>query len=198
MKTSRTRIRLRIAILVGLLLVLVGAASASAVSLTLPGAGQVAHAGEDGRLTIGERRPLSIPAGNHSPGASVRSRQVVVNDQRQTLRYALTSTSTDGDGKAIRDVVHVTIRTADLGSDAAATCDGFDGSILYDGPLGAATASFGDVEMGSQSGDRLVARGQRETLCFEIGLPLDASNEYQGATTSTTWTIVTEQEAGNP
>ena len=28
-------------------------------------------------------------------------------------------------------------------------------------------------------------------------LPLDAGNEFQGAITSTTWTIVVEQEAGN-
>jgi hypothetical protein len=88
-------------------------------------------------------------------------------------------------------------RSADVGSGLVGTCDRFDGATLYHGPLGAATARFGDAEMGGQPGDRLLGAGEREALCIEIGMRLDAGNEYQGASTSTTWTIDAEQEAGN-
>jgi hypothetical protein len=196
--TKQTRIRLRIAILLGFLLVLAGAASVAAVSLSLPGVGRASHTGEAGGIAIGERRDISVPAGPLEPGATVRSGHDVVNLDHRTLRYALTSTSTNADGKGVRDVIHVTIRTADRGSSAGADCDRFDGSILYDGPLGADSAGFGDVEMGAHAGDRLLAPGQHETLCFETGMRLDAGNEYQAASTATTWSIVAEQEAGNP
>ncbi len=52
--------------------------------------------------------------------------------------------------------------------------------------------------MGQQAGDRILGPGQRETLCIEITMPLDAGNAYQGAATSTTWTIAAEQVEGNP
>jgi hypothetical protein len=198
MNSRPTHIRLRIAILLGFLLVLGGAASTSAFSLSFPGAGRAAHGGDARGLTVGDQRSLDIPAAGGNPGETVTSRQVVVNDDRQTLRYALTSASGDHDRKGVRDILHVTIRTADRGSGSAATCEHFDGTLLYDGPLGATTAGFGDAAMGGHPGDRLLAPGQRETLCFEVTMPIETGNEYQGATTFTTWTIDAEQEAGNP
>jgi hypothetical protein len=197
-RSQPTRVRLRIAILLGSLLVLGVAASASAFSLTFPGAGRAAHPGESRGLAVGEERTLGIPAAGGNPGETIRSRQVVVNADNQSLRYAVTSASTDDDRKGVRDILRVTIRTADHASGSAATCDRFDGSLLYDGPLGASTAGVGDARMGGQSGDRVLAAGQRETLCFEITMPIETGNEYQGATTFTTWTIAAEQEAGNP
>jgi hypothetical protein len=190
--------RLRIAILLGFLLVLGAAASASAFSLSFPGAGRAAHPGQAGGLTIGEERRLGIPAAGGNPGETVRSRQVVENALQQALRYAVTSASTNDDRKAVRDILRVAIRTADLASGSAATCGRFDGTLLYHGPLGAATAGVGDAQMGGQAGDRVLAAGQRETLCFEITMPIETGDEYQGATTSTTWTIAAEQVAGNP
>jgi hypothetical protein len=191
------RLRLRIAIMLGLLLLITGAAAVSAASATLPDVGRASRTGAPSGLTAGQPWTFSVPMGGLTPGVTVRSREFVVNSENMSVRYSLTSASTDDDRKGLRDVLRVTIKTADLGSASAATCEHFDGPTLYDGSLGARTAGFGDVQMGAQPGDRLLGTGQRETLCIEIGMPLDAGNEFQGAITSTTWTIVVEQDAGN-
>jgi hypothetical protein len=198
MKSRTTRLRLRIAILLGVLLLLAGAAAVSAASVTLPGAGGAGHTGGSGSLEVGARQTLGIPIGGLTPGQAERDRQVVVNGESQALRYSVSSVSADDDHLGVRDILRVTIRTADLGSGAAGTCERFDGPALYDGPLGTDAAGFGDARMGAQSGDRVLAPGATETLCFEIKMPIETGNEYQGATTATTWTVVAEQEAGNP
>ena len=183
--------------MLGSLLVLVGAAVASAAPL-FPGAAGANQPGAAAGLHGGERHTLGIPTGNLTPGDTVRGRHVVANGASQSVRYSLSSASANDDGKSVRDIFQVTIRLADQASGAAATCEQFDGQILYDGPLGASTAGFGDAQMGGQTGDRPLASGQSETLCFEITMPGETGNEYQGATTSTAWTIATEQDAGNP
>jgi hypothetical protein len=165
--------------------------------LIVPAAG-AAHASGATGICSGASRTFSLPVAGLSPGETVRGRELLVNDEAQNLRFAMRSASVNTDGKGIREIVRVTIKTADHGTGSEGTCDRFDGPTLYDGPLGAETAGFGDVAMGAQPGDRILAPGQLETLCFEVGMPLDAGNEYQGATTSTSWTIVAEQEAGNP
>jgi len=198
MRSHAPRLRLRIAVLLGLLILLVaGAAVASAASLIVPAGGAANASGATG-MHPGASRTFSLPVAGLTPGETVRGRELLVNDEAQSLRFAMRSASVDTDEKGVRDIVRVTIRTADHGTGSEGTCDRFDGPTLYDGPLGAETAGFGDVTMGGQSGDRILAPGQRETLCFEVGMPLDAGNEYQGATTSTSWTIVAEQETGNP
>ena len=190
--------RLRIAVMLGLVLLIFGAAAVSAASMTLPGVGGASRTRASSDVPAGHPWTFSLPIGGLVPGETVRSREVVVNSESMAVRYSLTSASTDDDRKGLRDVLRVTIKTGDLGSASAATCEHFDGPTLYEGYLGANTAGFGDVLMGAQPGDRHLGPGQRETLCVELGMPLDAGNQFQGATTSTTWTIVLEQEAGNP
>jgi hypothetical protein len=179
------------------LLVLGGAAVASAAPL-FPGAAGPNEAGAAVDHHGSERQTLSIPTGSLTPGDTVRGRHVVANGGSQSVRYSLSSASTNDDGKSVRDIFQVTIRLADPASGAAATCEQFDGQTLYDGPLGASTTGFGDAQMGRQAGDRPLASGQSQTLCFEITMPGKTGNEYQGATTATEWTIATEQDAGNP
>jgi hypothetical protein len=189
--TSPIRLGIRIALAFGMLLVFGAAAAASADSV-FPGAARAGHNGAS------DTQSLSMPTGGLTPGDTVRGRHVIANGEGQTIRYSLSSVSNDDDRKGVRNVIQATIRTADLASGDAATCEAFDGQTLYDGPLGAAAAGFGDVAMGGQAGDRVLAPGQSETLCFEITLPGATGNEYQGATTATAWTISTEQQAGNP
>jgi len=141
---------------------------------------------------------VSIPIGGLAPGASTRGRQVVLNTTDGPLRYALSSSTADYDGKGLRDVVRITIRTADPSSGPAASCGSFDGATLYSGRLGATSAGFGDPRIGGHAGDRVLAAGQREALCFEIEVPLDAGNAFQGAATASIWTIAIEQIAGKP
>ncbi len=160
-------------------------------------------AGQAGAPNAGgaDRVTLNIPIGGLAPGAFIRGHHVVVKTSGEPLRYALSSISGDRDGKGLRDIVWITIKGSDrsvgVQAGAEASCDTFDGSTLYAGRLGATSAGFGDPKIGGHAGDRLLAPGQREALCFEIEMPLDAGNEFQGATTASVWTIATEQVDGN-
>jgi hypothetical protein len=126
------------------------------------------------------------------PGDTVNGTLVVSNAGTATLRYAMTSASTNTDSKSLRDVITLTIKT--LG----ASCAAFDGTSLYTGVLGASTAAFGDPTAGAQAGDRTLAGAASETLCFRAELPIGTGNAYQNATTTTTLTFAAEQTANNP
>jgi hypothetical protein len=183
----------------GILLLVTGAAAASAAS-----AGSAlflhAHSDQTDRVTIGSSPgpSLELALGSLMPGETIRARRLVTNEAGLAVRYALSSSSTDDDHRGLRDMLAVTVRTADLGSAAAGSCTAFDGRTLYDGPLGADAAGFGDARMGDQAGDRYLAPGGEEALCFEVAMSLGAGNEVQSSATSTTWTIAAEQVAGNP
>lgn len=196
METRRARRHKKTSFFLAFALLLVGGAAAVSVAPDLfPASGQTAPNGARG-VEGGDRVTLNIPIGGLAPGAATRGRHIVENTSGQPLRYTLTSSSVDGDGKGLRDVVWVTIKASDPSS-SDGSCDSFDGSTLYAGRLGATSAGFGDPRIGGHAGDRLLAPGQREALCFEIEMPLEAGNEFQGAVTASVWTIATEQVEGN-
>jgi hypothetical protein len=118
------------------------------------------------------------------------------------LRYSLSSRTADHDGKGLRDVVLITIKASGRSTGGQVggedSCDTFDGATLYAGQLGMASAGFGDPRIGHHPGDRVLAAGEREMLCFEITIPLEAGNEIQGSSIASDWTIAIEQVAGNP
>ncbi len=126
------------------------------------------------------------------PGDTASGTLVVSNAGTAQLRYSMTSSSTNTDSKGLRDVITLTIKT--LGT----SCAAFDGTSLYSGVLGASTAAFGDPTAGAQSGDRTLAGGATETLCFRAQLPIGTGNAYQNATTTATFTFDAEQTANNP
>jgi spore coat-associated protein N len=131
------------------------------------------------------------------PGDSITDDVVVENDGTAQLRYAMTSASTNADGKALRDALVLTIKTVDATA-AGGPCNDFDGtSTLYTGALGAAAAAFGNPAPGSDTGDRVLGAGANETLCFRVALPSTAGNGLQGAATTTTFTFDAEQTASN-
>lgn len=131
------------------------------------------------------------------PGDTVTDDVVVENDGTAQLRYAMTTSSTNGDSKALRDALTLTIKTVDV-TTPGTPCDNFDGSsTLYNGVLGASTAKFGNPTAGSDSGDRTLNAGANETLCFRVSLPSGTGNAYQGATTTTTFMFDAEQTANN-
>jgi hypothetical protein len=197
--TSRPTRRIQIAMMAGILLLVTGAAAASAASAgsTLF---QHAHADETGRVTVGSshRYSLDLSLGSLMPGETVRARRLVGNEAGLAVRYALSSSSTDDDHRGLRDLLGITVKTADIGSGVAGSCTAFDGRTLYDGPLGPDAAGFGDARMGDQAGDRFLASGGEEALCFEMAMSLDAGNGIQGSATTMVWTIAVEQVAGNP
>ena len=198
METRRARRHRKTSFFLAFALLLVGgAAAASAATDLLPATGQTGGPNGARGVEGGDRVTLDIPIGGLEPGVATRGRHIVANTSGQPLRYALSSSSVNGDGKGLRDVVRVTIKTADPSSGSAGSCESFDGSTLYSGRLGATAAGFGDPRIGGHAGDRVLAPGQSEALCFEIEMPLDAGNEFQGAVTASVWTIATEQVDGN-
>jgi hypothetical protein len=132
------------------------------------------------------------------PNDTVTDDVVVENDGTAQLRYAMTTSSTNADGKNLRSVLTLTVKTIDV-SDPATPCDAFDGTdTLYDGVFGASTAAIGSPTAGDQGEDRTLNAGANETLCFRVHLPDTTGNAFQGATMTTTFTFDAEQTSSNP
>jgi hypothetical protein len=141
---------------------------------------------------------LTLTASGMVPGDTVTDDVVVENDGSVELRYAVTSATTDPDGKGLRDVLTLTVKTVDV-STPGVPCDDFDGTTLLAATvLGAGSAGFGDPTAGADAGDRVLAAAANETLCFRVSLPGGTGNAYQGATATTTFTFGAEQTASNP
>jgi predicted ribosomally synthesized peptide with SipW-like signal peptide len=139
---------------------------------------------------------LTLSTGALMPGDKITDDVVVENDGTAELRYAVSATSTDADGKGLRTQLTVTVKTGVTDCSAA----GFDadGTVLRTTvALGATTVIFGDPAAGADTGDRDLAAGGSETLCFQVALPLATGNAYQGAATTTTFTFDAEQTANN-
>jgi hypothetical protein len=122
--------------------------------------------------------------GNQAPGPLT-----LTNAGSGDLRYAMTAAATDDDGKHLRDVLQLDI-------ERRTGCGGAVLEVLYSGPI--ANAAFGDPKPGANAGDRLLASGGSEVLCFRATLPVGTDSLLQGASTSVTLTFQAEQVAGNP
>lgn len=122
------------------------------------------------------------------PGATGSATVTISNSGTGALRYAMTSASTDPDGKGLRDQLELSV--------TAGTCPGAGAPLFAAAPIVAAV--FGDPGQGADAGDRTLAAGTSEDLCFAWSLPLSAGNALQGAATTTTFTFGAEQTANNP
>ena len=141
---------------------------------------------------------LTLTTAGMVPGDTVTDDVVVENDGSVQLRYALSTTSTNPDTKALRDVLTLTVKQIDA-TTPGTPCDDFDGtSVLAATVLGASGAGFGSPAVGAQAGDRVLAAAANETLCFRVTLPSGTGNAYQAATTTTTFTFDAEQTSNNP
>ncbi len=130
-----------------------------------------------------------MTSSNMMPGDIVNGTLVVSNGGTGALRYAMTSASTNDDGKGLMNQLTLTVKT--LG----ASCAAFDGTSIYTGTL--ASAAFGNTAQGAEAGDRPLAAAASETLCFRATLPIGTGDAYQNATTTTTLTFQAEQTANN-
>jgi predicted ribosomally synthesized peptide with SipW-like signal peptide len=124
------------------------------------------------------------------PGDSVTAALTVSNTGSGDLRYAMTSASTNTDSKALKDQLTLVVKTQ------GTNCTTFDGTTVYTGTL--ASAAFGNTLSGSQTGDRPLSASTNEVLCFKVALDSGTGNAYQNATTTTTFTFVSEQTQSNP
>ena len=131
------------------------------------------------------------------PGDSVTNGIVVTNSGSAALRYAISSSATNADTKALKDQLVLTVKSVDV-TTPAAPCDNFAGSQLYTGDLDSTAGKLvGDSTQGAQTGDRTLGAGAAETLCLRATLPLATAATYQGATTTATFAFTSEQTANN-
>ncbi len=148
-------------------------------------------AGQDHGLSIAtEPREAVLTFEGIAPGDSVTDDIVVSNTGGVPLRYAVTVTSTDDDGKGLREVLILTIRTEDATSQG---CKRLDGVLLYEGPV--SRAAVGDPFAGENPGDRPLAPGATETLCLRAELPIEGGGveqTHQGAVTTITFVFAAE------
>ena len=140
-----------------------------------------------GALMPGDVIPVGVPG------------QVVTvsNTGTGALRYSITGTSTDADAKHLNTVLVLTVRQPD--GNAGASCALFTGNVLFSAVVPTAGVNMvGDPTQGNQAGDRTLAAGTNETLCFKASLPIGTGNAFQGAASTYTFTFNSEQTANNP
>lgn len=121
------------------------------------------------------------------PGDTVTQVLTVKNSGTGALRYALSSTFTET--QALAHQIDVTVApTPDTCANATAA--------IYSGKLFGVL--FGSSAAGAQAGDRALAPGVTEYLCFTASLVKTTDNTYQGANATSTLTFSAEQTANNP
>jgi hypothetical protein len=162
-----------------------------------------------GSVTLGTTAanlPFSVT--DMAPGDTEGAYDVdVSNDGSLEHRYAITSTTTE-DTLAGQLDIWVWAESAEddsvLGTNN--TCDATPGggnvsAFLYQqGVLGSTgtTNVVGDPAQGSQTGDRVLAAGGSEVLCFYVELPDSTGNTYEGLSTAADFAFEAEQTANNP
>lgn len=127
-----------------------------------------------------------------APGDSVVSQLTLTNSGTLDLRYAMSTSATNADAKALRDQLLLTVRAK-----TANPCGNEDGAILY-GPAALSAGAIGSNAQGAQAGDRAVAPAATDLLCFKVELPLATANAFQTAATTATFTFDAEQTKNNP
>lgn len=131
---------------------------------------------------------------NLAPGDVNYGKIPVANDGSLQLRYAVTSSSTNTDSKAL--AAQLDTKVVSIASNA--TCNAAAvaaGTAIFDGKLG--SLALGNTGAGSQAGDRVLNAAASEALCLSVSFPAVSGNSYQAATTSTTVTFAAEQTANN-
>ncbi len=134
---------------------------------------------------------------NMVPGDTATEPLTVTNNGTTTLRYAVRSTTTENTLAAQLDL------TVKSGVASCTDTTGFNatGSVVY-GPNDVGTTGtanlIGSIAAGADPGDRTLAAGASETLCFHVLLPTSSSNAFQGLNTTATFEFVAEQTANNP
>ena len=130
-----------------------------------------------------------------APGDQVTNPITVDNLGTLELRYAVTSTTTED---VLAAELDLTIKSG------VTTCTnagfGTDGTVVYaTGDLGSTAGInvIGDPATGSQAGDRVLVASTNEVLCFNVSLPLAATNAAQGLTTTATFAFQAEQTKNN-
>jgi camelysin-like metallo-endopeptidase len=142
-----------------------------------------------GTIDISTNPTVFSAVNDMMPGDNATQALTVTNGGTGDLRYAMSTTATN----ALGDQLTLTIKTEDAGGGCAA----FSGTSVL-----AATAldgaGFGSSAQGANAGDRTLAAGASEVLCFRVSLALSTGNTFQGTSSAATFTFEAEQTANNP
>ena len=184
-ETLRRRRRGVLAILLGLSVVSLGAGAMSLALFTDSAASTGTFA--SGTIDIASSPAVPFTVTAMVPGDSQTAALTLANSGTAALRYSLGTAATN----TLGDALQLTVKTT------GTSCATFDGTTVL-----AATAldgaTFGDPAQGAQTGDRSLAAGASEVLCFRVSLPLATGNAMQAQSSSATFTFDAEQTANNP
>jgi hypothetical protein len=183
----RKRRRGIVALLGAISILSVGAGSISLAQFTDTDSSTWAFA--TGTIDVNSNPAVLTAVSNMMPGGQSTQALTISNDGSGDLRYAMSVVATNPLGSALE----LTIKTQDGGGGCAA----FTGtSVLATTALNG--AALGSATQGAQAGDRTLAAGASDVLCFRVSLPLSTGNGLQGATSAATFTFDAEQTANNP
>jgi predicted ribosomally synthesized peptide with SipW-like signal peptide len=129
------------------------------------------------------------------PGDTVNGSVVITNTGTAQMRYAVSGSATNTDGKGLASQITLTIRQPDTAG--GTTCTNFTGVQLFTGVVPYAEGNLIGTFATHPNGGRTLGAGLFETLCFRAALPLLTPNAYEGASTTMTFTFYAEQTANN-
>lgn len=140
-----------------------------------------------------------VTMANMAPGDTVTAELTVANGGTLAQRYSVLSTSDAADANFLAAQLQLTVKSGVT----ACTNAGFSAtgtSVRPAGVLGstAGTKVIGDAASGAQTGDRALATGANEKLCFQVSLPSSTGNSYQGKSTTASFRFDAEQTVNNP
>lgn len=152
-------------------------------------------------LRATEVHGLTLASEGMMPGDSITGALHLRNDGDAELRYSVTTSASEGqdDRAALSTVLAVAVRTADTGAGNDDPCDDGSGAVVRESAaLDTSGRLIGDPSVGDDQGDRTLAGGASEVLCFTVELPLSAGNEFQGASSTISFGLTSEATASNP
>jgi hypothetical protein len=183
----RKRRRGIVALLGAVSILTIGAGSMSLAQFTDTDSSTWAFA--TGTIDINSNPAVLTAVNGMMPGGSSTQALTISNDGSADLRYAMSVAATNVLGTTLQ----LTIKNADAGGGCAA----FSGATV----LAATTlngAALGSNAQGANAGDRNLAAGTNEVLCFRVSLPLSTGDTLQGTSSAATFTFDAEQTANNP
>lgn len=124
------------------------------------------------------------------PGDNASDSLTISNAGTATLRYAMSTAATNPLGNQLTLAVRA--------EDAGGGCAAFTGAVIVAGGTTLNGAAIGNPAQGAQAGDRTLAGGASEILCFRVSLASTTGNGFQGTSSVATFSFAAEQTANNP
>jgi predicted ribosomally synthesized peptide with SipW-like signal peptide len=187
-KRRRTRRRGIIALLTALAALTLGAGSVSLAFFTDSDSSTWSFT--TGTISITSNPAVVTAVTGMMPGDSATDSLTIANTGNATLRYAMSTVATN----ALGGQLTLAVRAEDAGGGCAA----FTGAVIVASGTTLNGAAIGSSAQGAQAGDRTLAGGASEVLCFRVSLPSNTGNAFQGVSSVATFTFDAEQTANNP